>query len=77
MLSEVEASERTSGNKISRVLKIIPAIRCVGELRGWGVVVMLSVVEASARKFVIVYVSLLEILHYVQDDRSPTVIYSP
>ena len=30
---------------------------------------MLSVVEASALKIVIVSVSLLEILHYVQDDK--------
>ena len=30
---------------------------------------MLSEAEASARKFVIVSVSLLEILHYVQDDK--------
>ena len=40
--------------------------------RAWGgkcVVVMLSVVEASARKFVVVSVPLLEILHYVQDDK--------
>ena len=42
---------------------------CAGELRGWGGFIMLSAVEVSARKFVIVYVPLLEILHYVQDDK--------